>query len=127
MVLVRKDSGRPACNESDEHVIINRPGTRAVDKVQEQRSPTGTNDDKNLNQSLDLRLVTSHWSRDFLTSLNWALRVWLKRENGDKDHEYVGIVEGGGIRDVVAAEGMKAILLEEFSSIPQRGEFRAGV
>jgi hypothetical protein len=39
----------------------------------------------------------------------------------------VGIVGGGGVRDVHAAEKMKAALLDDFSSIPQRGEHRAGV
>ena len=32
---------------------------------------------------LDFRWDTCHWPRDFLTPLNWALRVWLKRDNGD--------------------------------------------
>lgn len=126
-VLVRKDSGRPACDESDEHMMFDRRKPQEADEGKMQRNPTGTNDDKNLNRSLDMRLDTSHWSRDFLTSLNWALRIWLKRENGDQDYEYVRIVEGLGVRDVYAAEKMKAVLLEAFGSIPQRGEFRAGV
>jgi hypothetical protein len=39
----------------------------------------------------------------------------------------VKIVEGRGVRDIVAAEKMKIALLEEFSRTPQRGELRAGV
>jgi predicted patatin/cPLA2 family phospholipase len=59
--------------------------------------------------------------------LNWALRVWLKREKRDQNHKYARIVEGGGVRDVVAAEKMMDALLEDFSNIPQSGELRAGV
>lgn len=58
---------------------------------------------------------------------NWALRIWLNREKGDQDYEYVRVVEGRGGRDVVAAEKMKVALLEEFSNILQSGEFRDGV
>jgi hypothetical protein len=39
----------------------------------------------------------------------------------------VRIVEGRGLNDAFAAEKTMAALLEEFGSIPQRGEFRAGV
>lgn len=59
--------------------------------------------------------------------MNWALRVWLKREDGKQDYEYVRIVEGGGLKDVLTAEKMKGALLEEFGRTPQRGECRAGV
>ena len=59
--------------------------------------------------------------------MNWALRVWLKREDGKQDYEYVRIVEDGGLKDVLAAEKMKAALLEEFSRTSQRGEFCAGI
>jgi len=52
--------------------------------------------------------------------LNWALRVWLKRDNDDQDQEYVRVIEGGGVRDMLAAEKMKVVLLEEMSRIPQR-------
>lgn len=127
MVLVRKDSGRPACSEAHEQMRTNRTGTKAANTIDDQRDLTGTKDIWSPKRPMALGWDACTWSRDFLTPLNWALRVWLMREIGDEDHEYVRIVEGGGIRDVVAAEDMKAILLEEFSSIPQRGEFRAGV
>lgn len=129
IVPVRKDSGQTASNESDEQVKSSRShtGTWAADKTGEQRDTSGTNEDMKLERPQALKWDRSHWNRDFLTSLNWALRVWLKRGNGDQDHVYARIVESGGVRDVVAAEKMKAVLLEEFNSISQRGEFRAGV
>jgi hypothetical protein len=46
MVLVRKDSERPACNESDEHMRSNRTGTQATNETQEQGDPTGMNGDQ---------------------------------------------------------------------------------
>jgi hypothetical protein len=72
---IRKDSGRSACSESDEHMRSNRAGTRAINEIQEQRDPTGTNDDKSLKRPLALTCDTSRENRDFLTPFNWALRV----------------------------------------------------
>jgi hypothetical protein len=128
MMPVRTDSGtwRPAGNENDKRMesADTVSGSHAGNPTREQRVSTGTKDPK---RPLASRWSTCHWSRDFLTPLNWALRVWLKREDGEQDHEYVKIVEGRGVRDIVAAEKMKIALLEEFSRTPQRGELRAGV
>lgn len=131
MMPARTDLGtwRPAGNEIDKHMKSTRTvtGSQAGTPTREQRIPTGTTDGRNPKRSLASRWDTCHWSRDFLAPLNWALRVWLKRESGEQDHEYVKIVEGREVRDVIAAEKMKAALLEEFSRTPQRDEFRAGV
>ena len=104
-----------------------RSARTGADKVDEQNDFTDTKDGKRPKRPLDLKSDTCQWSRDYLTPLNRALRVWLKRDKGSQDHEHVRIVEGRGARDVVAAEKMKVELLEEFSNILQSDEFRAGV
>lgn len=78
-------------------------------------------------RTLNLRWQTCSWTRDFLTAFNWALRVWLKRDNCDEDPGYVRIVEGCGVSDAFAAERMKRKLLAEFDSIPYRRAVRGGV
>jgi len=105
----------PLGDISDKHLRATHTG---ADKIDEQNSSIGPEDGRNPKRPLDLRWTTRQWSRKFLTSLNWALRIWLKREKSDQDHEHVRIVEGGGVRDVVAVERMRATLLEEFNKIP---------
>ena len=102
--------------------ISTRTGTRrqAVNEKNEQRTFVLPKETGKPNRPLALRWDTCHWPWEFLTPLNWALRVWLKRDNDDQDQEYVRVIEGGGVRDMLAAEKMKVVLLEEMSRIPQR-------
>jgi len=122
--IVPTDFERPPGDKSNKHM---RSAHTGADQIDDQNNSTGTKDDRNHKRPLDLTLDTRQRSRDFLTPLNWALQIWLKREKGNQDHEYVRIVEGRGVGDVISAEKMKDALLEEFSKIPQSGEFRAGV
>lgn len=127
--------GSPAYDENDGQrvSILTRFESPAVDGLDgcivptRAEASTGTKEIKDPKLPLASGGDTCHWSRDFLTPLNWALRAWLKRGYGDEDHEYVRIVEGRGVRDVLTAEKMKTALLEEFGRSPQKGEFRAGV
>jgi hypothetical protein len=108
-------SERLSDGKTDKHV---RSAHTAADKINVQNDSSNAKDGRSPKRQLDLRWDTRQWSRDFLTPLNWALRVWLKPEKRDQNHKYARIVEGGGVRDVVAVERMRATLLEEFNKIP---------
>lgn len=117
-------SERLSDGKTDKHV---RFAHTAADKINVQKDSSNAKDGRRPKRPLDLRWDTRQWSKDFLTPLNWALRVWLKPEKRDQNHKYARIVEGGGVRDVVVAEKMMDALLEDISNIPQSGKLRAGV
>jgi hypothetical protein len=118
---VLTENGSPVDNlysrqESPSRIEARR---RAADDERKQRTFVLPEDTGKPNRPLTLRW-TCHRTCDFLTPLNWALRVWLKRNGDDESREYVKVIESGGVKDVFAAEKMKAALLEEFGKIPQR-------
>lgn len=69
----------------------------------------------------DLRWDVCYWGKEFTTAWNWALREWLVRGSGGrKDQGFLRAMEGGGVRDVIAAGRLEAALLEEFEGMLER-------
>ena len=60
----RTESEFPAIDGTDGHIMPTCT-----------EGPTDTKDERDLKQPLVLKWDASHWDRDFLTPLNWALRV----------------------------------------------------